>query len=380
MTLPAFGFAGPAEIAFGRGRAATEAAPRVAALGRRVLLVRGRSAGRAAWLRAALEAEGCAVAEIASTGEPDLAAVTAAAEAARMAEVVVALGGGAAIDLGKAAAALATADGPPLRYLEVVGEGRPLPAAPLPFVALPTTAGAGAEATRNAVVGVPEHRRKVSLRDARMLPRLALVDSALADGCPWPVTLASGLDAVTQVIEPWICTRATPYTDALCEAAIPRGLRALVRLAAGEDAAARDEMAWVALCGGLALANSGLGVVHGLAGVLGGMTGGAHGAICGRLLPFGLAANEERAAGETARRIAQVRRWIAEALDAEAGGALDALAGWSAAQGLPGLTAMGLSPDERGAAAEAAAISSSMKANPTALSAADLEALLRAAA
>ncbi|MDF2235509.1 iron-containing alcohol dehydrogenase [Albimonas sp. CAU 1670] len=378
--MPPFGFAGPAEIVFGRGRAAAEAAPRIAAFGRRVLLVRGRSPERAAWLRAALEAQGCTVEEIASAGEPTLQAATEAAEAARGAEVVVALGGGAAIDLGKAAAALATADGPPLRYLEVVGEGRPLPAAPLPFVALPTTAGAGAEATRNAVIDVPEHRRKVSLRDARMLPRLALVDPALADGCPWETTLASGLDAITQVVEPWICSRATPFTDALCAPAIPRGLAALIRLSQGEDPGARDEMAWVALCGGLALANAGLGVVHGLAGVLGGLTGAPHGAICGRLLPFGLALNAERATGEPARRIAAVRACVAQALDVAPEAAFDALAEWSRAQGLPGLAAMGLSPDEHRAAAEAAFASSSMKANPATLETADLERLLAAAA
>ena len=380
MTLPPFGFAGPAEIVFGRGRAAAEAAPRIAAFGNRVLLVRGRSPARAAWLREALIAQGCEVEEIAGQGEPNLDAVTAAAEAARRAQAVVSLGGGAVVDLGKAAAALATADGPPLRYLEVVGEGRPLPAAPLPFVAIPPTAGAGAEATRNAVVEVPAHRRKVSLRDARMLPRLALIDPALADGCPWAVTLASGLDAVTQVIEPWICARATPFTDALCEPAIPRGLAALIRLSQGEDPAARDEMAWVALCGGLALANSGLGVVHGLAGVLGGMTGAPHGAICGRLLPHGLATNAARAEGEPARRIARVRGWIAEALGAPPAEAFAALDAWSTAQGLPGLAAMGLAPGERRAAAEAAAASSSMKANPVALSAGELEATLAAAA
>jgi alcohol dehydrogenase class IV len=141
---------------------------------------------------------------------------------------------------------------------------------PLPMVALPTTAGTGAEVTRNAVIGVPEARRKVSLRDPAMLPRLALVDPALTDGCPWGVTLASGLDALTQVIEPYLCTRANPMTDALCRAAIPLALPALMRLDEAEDPAARDAMAYVSLSGGLALANAGLGAVHGLAGVIGG--------------------------------------------------------------------------------------------------------------
>src|SRR5690606_1659626 len=146
--------------------------------------------------------------------------------------------------------------------------------------------------TRNAVIGVPEHRRKVSLRDARMLPRLAIVDPAMTDGCPAAITLASALGAITQVIEPYICTGDNPQNDTLCRAAIPRGLGALRRLMEeGEDAGARDEMAWVSLCGGLALANAGLGAVHGLAGPLGGLTGAAHGAICGALLPHVLVAN-----------------------------------------------------------------------------------------
>ncbi|MBL9058957.1 MAG: iron-containing alcohol dehydrogenase, partial [Mangrovicoccus sp.] len=288
----AFAFATATEILFGRGQLAT-APSRIAALGRRVLLVGGATPARSDPLAATLAAAGCHVTRFAIPREPDTALVAAGVNLARdaAAEVVVALGGGAAIDAGKAIAALVPAPRPMLAHLEVVGDGLPLDEAPLPFVAIPTTAGTGAEVTRNAVIGVPEASRKVSLRDLRMLPRLAIVDPALTDHCPHAVTLASGLDAITQVIEPYVCTRANLLTDALCRDAIPRGLAALQRLMAGEDREARDEMAWVSLCGGLALANAGLGAVHGLAGPLGGLTGAAHGAICGTLLPHVLAAN-----------------------------------------------------------------------------------------
>ncbi|REC58625.1 iron-containing alcohol dehydrogenase [Rhodosalinus sediminis] len=380
MTIPPFGLTLPGEIRFGRG-AAAEAADRIAAMGARVLLVHGADAGRAEWLATALAARGVLAACVACPGEPDLPTLEAALDEARAAapDAVAALGGGATLDLGKALAALLPSPTPARVHLEVVGEGRPLTADPLPLAALPTTAGTGAEATRNAVIGVPEARRKVSLRDARMLPDLALIDPALMDGAPRGVTLASGLDAVTQVIEPWLSTRANPMTDALCRPAIPRGLAALARLAEGEDAGARDDMALVALTGGVALANAGLGAVHGLAGPLGGHApGAAHGAICAALLPHVLAANAAAPdlSPETAARLETLRAMLRETL-----GVADwaALAEWTRAAGLPGLDALGLDPAEAPAVAEAAHAASSMRGNPAALGQDTLERILDAA-
>ena len=374
MTPLNFAFATAAEIRFGRGQAA-KAAPAIAALGRRVLLVMGANAARADWLAEALEGAGCTLSRFAVPREPDVALIEAALLQARQtgAEVVVAIGGGAAVDAGKAIAALVPANRPMMDHLEVVGRGLPLEVPPLPFVAIPTTAGTGAEVTRNAVISVPDARRKVSLRDAKMLPRLAIVDPALTDGCPRSVTLASGLDAITQVIEPYLCTRANPLTDALCRDAIPKGLAALRTLMTGEDAVARDDMAWVSLCGGLALANAGLGVIHGLAGPLGGLSGASHGAICGALLPHGLAANAEAVdEPRTAARIAEIRGWIASSLGGDPEGAFETLAIWSRQQGLPGLDAQGVSAEARAQAACDAATSSSMKANPVPLAAQQL--------
>ncbi len=376
----AFAFATATEILFGRGQAA-QAAARVAGLGTRVLLVQGSNPARADWLAGALAAQGCTVARFAVAQEPDMALVEAGVAQARAAQVqvVVALGGGAVVDAGKAIAALVPATRPMLDHLEVVGQGLPLDQPPLPFVAMPTTAGTGAEVTRNAVIGVPDHARKVSLRDARMLPRLAIVDPALTDDCPRSITLASGLDAITQVIEPYVSTRANPLTDALCRDAIPRGLAALIRLMRGEDAAARDEMAWVSLCGGIALANAGLGAVHGLAGPLGGLTGAAHGAICGVLLPHVLRANR-RAVADPAR-LDQVAGWIGAAFGVagDMDSATAALAGWARAEGLPTLSALGIDAAAQATAAEAAASSSSMKANPAPLGVQALADLMRAA-
>ncbi len=378
-----FAFATATEILFGRGQAA-QAPARVAALGRRVLLVHGRDPARSAALARALTAVGCSVATFAVPYEPDMALIAQGVQAGADVQVVVAMGGGAVIDAGKAIAALIPATRPMLDHLEVVGQGLPLDHPPLPFVAIPTTAGTGAEVTRNAVIGVPQSRRKVSLRDARMLPTLAIVDPALTDGCPRGVTLASGLDAITQVIEPWVCNRANLLTDALCRDAIPRGLAALIRLMQADDPQARDEMAWVSLCGGLALANAGLGAVHGLAGPLGGLTGAAHGAICGALLPPVLVANRRAVMDPAlAARLDQVSGWIGAAFgqaDASVADAARLLADWSRDAGLPGLDALGIDAAARGAAAQAAAASSSMKANPAPLSADDLDALMRAVA
>jgi alcohol dehydrogenase class IV len=362
-----FAFATATDIRFGRGQL-DRALPEIAGMGA-LLVVHGAQALRRGGAAArAIEALRPRLA-LAISAEPELAVIEAHVAEARAAGVtaVVAIGGGAVIDAGKALAALIPAPAGAMRYLEVVGEGRALEDAPLPFIAIPTTSGTGAEVTRNAVIGVASHRRKVSLRDLRMLPRLAVVDPGLTDHCPRGVTLASGLDAITQVIEPYICTRANPLTDALCRDAIPRGLRALVRLMEAEDPQARDEMAWVSLCGGMALANAGLGVVHGLAGPLGGLSGAAHGAICGALLGPGLRMNAAKGAD---------LRGVEAMIAAVHPGGIAGLEAWARAAGLPGLAAQGVTPEHEAMAAEAAASSSSMKANPGALTPADLRALL----
>ena len=369
----------PGRILFGRGEAA-KTAGLAAGFGPRVLVVHGRDAARAAWLLADLNRAGCGVHALICAKEPDLPMLEAALAKARVfaPDVVIGLGGGAVLDLAKALAGLIPATGKVLDHLEGAGQGLPLSQNPLPFVAVPTTSGTGAEATKNAVIDVPAQRRKVSLRDDRMMARLAIVDPALTDGCPRGVTLSSGLDALTQVIEPYLCNRANPATDALARAAIPMALAALPALMQGEDSGARDAMAWVSLSGGLALANAGLGAVHGLAGVIGGVTGAAHGAICGTLLPFVIAANRAAMpAGPVAERLAEVDAMLSTAFGGGPG--TEALHRWSRRNGLPGLAALGLDAKDHGSVAAAAAGASSMKANPVVLPEAVLQAILRAA-
>lgn len=368
-----FGISGPGRILFGRGEAA-KAGALIRGYGSRVLVVHGSNPDRVRWL----SVPDVEVQALICPAEPTLPMLEQALDRTRgfAPLVVVGVGGGAVLDMAKALAALIPAPGSPMDHLEVVGKGLPLTASPLPFIAIPTTSGTGAEATRNAVIGVPEHGRKVSLRDDRMLARVAIVDPALTDHCPRAVTLSSGLDALTQVIEPYVCTRATPYTDALTLPAIPLGIAALMRLMQGEEAQSRDDLAWVSLCGGIALANSGLGAVHGLAGVIGGLIPAAHGAICGALLGPVLQMNRARALGRVRDRLNQVCGILADALGFAAEDAPQALQNWAVAAGLPGLAAQGLRPADHAEVAKAALASSSMKPNPATLSVDDLREVL----
>lgn len=378
-----FAINSPGRIVFGRGEAA-KASVLLRDYGPRGLIVHGANPARLAGLLADLGVGQDGIATINCAAEPSLPMLEEALTLARThaPDWVLGLGGGSVMDLAKALAGLIPARGGPMDHLEVVGRGQPLTEAPLPFIAIPTTAGTGSEATKNAVIGLPEHGRKVSLRDDRMLARLAIVDPALTDGTPWAVTLASGLDAVTQVIEPFVSVKATPYTDAIAAPAIGAGLAALQRLRQGEDREARDTLAWVSLSGGLALANSGLGAVHGLAGVIGGLCPAPHGAVCGALLAPILRVNRDHAeaGSEAARRLDMVFATIAEHLGGAIKEAPETLAHWAKAAGLPGLTAMGFAPDWQHKTAEAALGASSTKGNPVVLPhSALMDALHRAA-
>jgi alcohol dehydrogenase class IV len=367
-----FSIVTPPRILFGRGER-VKAAGVALAFGARGVVVHGSGKARAAELLVGLPG----ALTISCASEPTLEMLEAAIAIARphAPEWVLAIGGGAVLDMGKALAGLIPQVTTAMDHLEGVGPALPLAMAPLPFIAIPTTAGTGAEATKNAVIAVPG--RKVSLRDDRMMARVAIVDPALMDGCPRAVTLASGLDAITQVVEPYVSCKANAYTDALTLPAIGQGLGALMRVMAGEDAAARDVMAWVSLTGGIALANAGLGAVHGFAGVIGGMTGAAHGAICGVLLPHVVAMNRMRVADRA--RLDQVCAIIGAALGVAADDAPTALARWARAQGLPTLTELGLKAADRAMVAQLAQSASSMKGNPVALSTDDLRDVLKAA-
>ena len=281
---------------------------------------------------------------------------------------LIAIGGGSVLDMTKALAGLIPAKHPVMTYLEVVGDGRALEQQPLPWIAIPTTAGTGSEMTKNAVIDIPDAQRKVSLRDSKLLPAIALVDPAFTDDTPKAVTLACGLDAVTQCIEPYLSNKRSFLTDSLVEPVIPRALQALHRLMSQETSEDRDTLAYTSMIGGIALANSGLGVVHGFAGPLGSVTGAAHGAICGALLPYGLKVNRHFADDPIViQRLDQIANWIIPIFGGMKADAFDTLAAWIADQGITGLASLGLKVADIRAVATASQASSSMKANPVAL-------------
>jgi len=317
--------------------------------------------------------------------EPTVALAVQAVACARKAQcdLVIAMGGGSAIDMGKAVAALLTNPGDLLTYLEVIGQGRPIQRPPVPMIAVPTTAGTGAEVTRNAVLSVPEHQRKVSMRHAMMLPSLALIDPELTYSMPPEITASTGLDALTQLVEPFVSSQANPITDSLCRTGLRRVAQSLRQVYSdGQNRKAREDMAMASLLGGLALANAKLGAVHGFAGPLGGEFRAAHGAICGRLLPFVVEANVKAFASRDPES-PQLRRFN------ELGGLLTGNAQAQAAVewihelcedlNTIALRDIGLHRDQFSAIAEKAKNSSSMKGNPITLTCEELRSILEQA-
>jgi alcohol dehydrogenase class IV len=415
-----FEFATARRIVFGAG-ALRDAGEIAAGLGRRPLVVTGRTAERARPLLALLAERGAEPASLAVEGEPDVEIVrlgTAFARAQRC-DCVIGFGGGAALDAAKAIAILATNPGDVMDYLEIIGGGKTLGEPPLPCVAVPTTAGTGSEVTRNSVITSREHQVKVSLRNLMMLPTLAVVDPELTYGLPPALTASTGLDALTQLIEPFVCTRANPMTDGLCLEGIPRVARSLRPAFGGERgapasgagaaqgatavgaaahpgaetgagavdpalAAAREDMALASLFGGLALANAGLGAVHGLAGPLGGMIDAPHGAVCAALLPVVVEANLRalRARAPESPALPRYRR-VARLLTGNPAAETDDAVAWLrqlvADLGVPGLGAYGAGPSVVAELAGKAARAAAMKANPIELTREELAAIIEGA-
>lgn len=381
-----FELALPHRVLFGRGTVA-ELAPAARAHGRHALVVTGRDATRAAPLVDQLASAGLAVTTLPIAQEPTTEDARRGVATARAAgcDHVIGLGGGAAIDAAKAISALLTNPGDLLDYLEVIGRGRTLEIPAAPCLAVPTTAGTGAEVTRNAVLASPAHQVKVSLRSPSMLPRLALIDPELTFSLPPALTATTGLDALTQLIEPYLSCRAQPFTDALCVEGLRAAARSLRRACeSGRDAAARTDMALASLHGGFALANAGLGAVHGLAGPIGGMFPAPHGAVCAALLAPTLETNlralRARAPQHPALpRFAELGRLLTGRPQADAEDALRWVADLVAALRIPRLAHFGVTAADAEAIVSAAARASSMKANPLPLTPAELHSILTAA-
>ena len=377
-----FDFFNTPRLLFGRGRV-VEIGPILRSMGGRVLVVYNGDAPRGGGpldrVLGLLEGAGLASAAFRQRGEPRVADVEGAVAAARAAacDVLVGLGGGSAIDCAKAAAGVLSNGGAPLDYMEVIGRGRPITRPATPWVAVPTTAGTGAEATRNAVVGEPGRRFKASIRSELILPRVALVDPELGVGVPPAVTASSGMDALCQLVESYTSTGASPVTDALALQGMGLAARSLRRACRdGNDLDAREDMALAALLSGITLTNAGLGAVHGFAAPVGANFPVPHGVVCAALLPHVMRANADALRAQSAEhpvlgRYAAVGRILSAepglGPDAAVEAGVRAAAGLAEALAIPRLSVYGIGEADVAEMVALAKRASSMRFNPVVL-------------
>jgi alcohol dehydrogenase class IV len=381
--LRPFEFLSAGRVVFGSGVSQT-LGERARGIGRRALWVTGKDRARSAALAAQLNSAGLELEPISVGAEPRIEDALAALQAGKLGrvELVIGCGGGSVIDLAKAAAALLANPEGPLEYLEVVGRGKPLTRPALPVIAVPTTAGTGAEVTKNAVLASSEHRVKASLRHDSMLPALALIDPALTLSVPPSVTAATGLDALTQCLEPYVSCLHNPLTDALALEGLRRGARSLaLAFRDGSDLGAREDMALCSLFGGLSLANAKLGAVHGFAAPIGGRFESPHGAVCARLLPRvmrkNLAALRARAPhSPLLTRFEQVARVLTGKTGASVDDGIAFVDALAEELQVPGLASYGMRAADIPELASQAAAASSMKGNPIQLSPEELREIL----
>jgi alcohol dehydrogenase class IV len=380
-----FEFATAGRIVF--GRPLVEIGPELERFEGPVLLVTGRNPSRSAILRTLLEEQRKDSHPLTVAGEPSLATARDGVAFARDSgcRSVVAVGGGSVLDTAKAIAALMAHPGDPLDYVEVIGGGQALTQPSAPLLAIPTTAGTGSEVTRNAVLTSPEKRVKVSLRSPHMLPRLAWIDPRLCLSLSPERTAYTGLDALSQTMEAFVCHTPNPLTDPLCRDALERGARALRRVYdAGDDLEARREMSYVSLVGGLALANARLGAVHGFAAPLGGMFTASHGALCAALLAPVMKVNiaalrRNRSDHPGLARYAEVARRLTGRADVQPEDGTMWIEALCRHMQIPSLRAFGVTEADFPSVSQKAAAASSMKGNPIVLSDDERDQILRLA-
>jgi alcohol dehydrogenase class IV len=381
-----FEFATATRIVFGPGKL-REAGLTVKTAGKRPLVVTGKNIRRADPLFKLLFENKIECSTFSVSGEPTIQTIRDGVAFAQdeNCDWIIGIGGGSVIDAGKAIAAMMKNDGDILDYLEIIGKGKALTEQPARFLAIPTTAGTGSEVTRNAVLASPEHHLKVSLRSARMIPGVALVDPELTYDLPPAITASTGLDALTQLIEPYVCSRANPMTDALCVEGIRRVARSFrTAVENGHDKKAREDMALASLFGGMALANAGLGAVHGFAGPIGGMFSAPHGEICAALLPDVMEINL-RALHDREPNSYAIQRYhhIEAILSKDASVQMNAGIEWIRQLvidfKIPRLASHGIKPEHIPEIVKNAQNASSMKANPIALAKSELEEILQRA-
>jgi len=378
-----FEFSTAGRIIFGRGTF-RQAGSIAAGMGRQALVVTGLSAELTQPLVDLLREHAVTANLFFVPHEPTTDLVLQGVQRAKETgcDLVIGIGGGSAIDAGKAIASLITNPGDLFDYLEVIGKGEAIREPGVPMMAIPTTAGTGAEVTRNAVIISPQHRVKASMRSPLMLPRVAIVDPELTYSLPPAITASTGLDALTQVLEPYVSSRANAMIDPLVRDGMARAARSLRRAYEhGEDADAREDMALVSLFGGLALANAGLGAVHGFAAPLGGMIQAPHGAICARLLPFVMEINiralRARQPDHPAlARYDEIARILTGNPHAMAADGVAWVHELCQALHVPPLSAYGLTTEDIPRVVERGAAASSMKGNPIPLTSEEMTEIL----
>ena len=379
-----FEFATATRIIFGPGTI-QEVASLITKLGQRALVTAGGTTERVRPLIELLGKQGIESTIFKVTGEPTTRVAIAGVQKAREAECdfVIGIGGGSVLDTGKVIAALLTNSGELFDYLEVIGRGHPLLQDPAPYIALPTTAGSGTEVTRNSVLASPEHRVKVSMRSPLMLPYLTVVDPELTYSMPPSLTASTGLDALSHLIEAYTSHQANPLTDGICKAGMQRVACSLRKAYEnGKDTVARENMAMASLFGGLALANSKLGAVHGLAAPLGGMISIPHGIICARLLPHVIETNigalKSGAPNSPAlKRYDEVAGILTGKATAKAVDGMVWIQELCAVLAIPPLTDFGLIEKDFPAIVTKAKKASSMKGNPITLTDEELTEILK---
>jgi alcohol dehydrogenase class IV len=368
-----FEFATSTQIIFGCGSLKT--VPEILKQkGRRILLITGSDSRRAAAFTELLPLQHFTVSEFRVEKEPSTDVISEGVEFARTngCDAVVRFGGGSVIDSAKAIAALIPNSGGLLEYLEVIGQGRVLENPPVPFIAIPTTAGTGAEVTKNAVIHSPEHQVKVSLRSPLMFPAVAVVDPELTVSMPPPITATTGMDALTHLLETFVSNQSNPFIDMLCREGMKRISRSLrSAFDDGSSLEAREDMAFASMLGGMALANVKLGAVHGFAGPLGGMFPVPHGAVCAALLPAVMQVNYrvvlERSLDHPVNRFHEVGQLLTGNPGAGATEGIEWVQNMVSYLGIPKLTGFGLEPERYPLLVEKAKVASSMKGNPVLL-------------
>ncbi len=385
-----FEFVAPARILFGSGQF-ERLGELSKTLGKRALIVFNGSEALANTAKDQTAAAGLTANLFRQRGEPTVGDVDSATELARKEQVdlIVGLGGGSAIDAAKAVAALLGNGGSALDYMEVVGRGQKLTRPSITWIAIPTTFGTGAEATKNAVIGAPDRGFKASIRGEQMLAKIVLVDPILGHGVPSKVIAQSGMDALCQLIESYTSNGAGPMTDGLAMTGLKRAPSALKRAYRDrQDADALSDMALSAMLSGMTLANAGLGAVHGFAAPLGANFPVPHGAVCAALLPHVVRANVAalRASSKdhpTLARYAEIGRMARIAPAASDADAIDFLIQFlfelSRDLYIQPLSAFGVEDKDVDRIVALARKASSMRFNPIVLDDAVLASVLRAA-